>query len=307
MDIGRMPCPEVAMTRRILVMLFLFAVLAFAVSTAAAGAIASSPQVVRIEVLPEGLHQEVRLRDGSQLYGRVTSVADDHIVFRTLAGIDVTIPRADIASLAPVKGEVVDREFRPTDANTTRLLFGPTGRSLHRAEGYVGVYEFMLPFVQVGVTDRISIGAGTPLFFGAGSSHPVWVTPKIQFFSSGKLSMAAGAMHFFNVDDDTVGVAYMVMTHGTADSAFTAGGGYAYARGDEESAGAAVVMLGGERRISRRLKFITENYWWEGSAGIASGGIRFIGDRLSADLALAAPLGADETLVFPVVNFVWAF
>jgi hypothetical protein len=41
-------------------------------------------------------------------------------------------------------------------------------------------------------------------------------------------------------------------------------------QGDEER-GAAVIMLGGEHRVSRRIKLITENYWWEGSGGIASG------------------------------------
>lgn len=270
--------------------------------------VAADPsQSVRIEVLPEGLHQEVRLRDGSQLFGRVTQVEDDRIVFRTLAGADVTIPRAEIVYLRSVKGEVVDREFRRADANTTRLLFGPTGRSLGRGEGYVGVYEFMMPFVQVGVTDRISIGGGTPLVFGGGSSHPVWLTPKVQFLKSGRLDVAAGAMHFVNVDDATVGIAYTVMTYGTPDSAFTAGAGYAYEGDDDYSAGSAVVMVGGERRLSRRTKLVTENYWFEGNNGLVSLGIRFIGDRLSADLGLVTPIGADEFFAFPMVNFVWAF
>ena len=32
-----------------------------------------------------------------------------------------------------------------------------------------------------------------------------------------------------------------------------------------------------------------------------------MGDRLSADLGLVAPVGADEAIVFPIVNFVWVF
>ena len=88
-------------------------------------------------------------------------------------------------------------EFRPTDSNATRLLFSPTGRSLRKGEGYVGVYEFLLPFVQVGITDRFSMGAGTPLvFFGDESSPPVWLTPKYQFYKDSKNSAAIGVMHF---------------------------------------------------------------------------------------------------------------
>jgi hypothetical protein len=304
MNVGWTRRLEVAMATRAAVLLFS---LVLAVPLLGGEAGAAPGQAVRIEVVPDGQHQEVRLRDGSRLFGRVVRIEDDRIVFKTLAGADVNIPRDEIAHLDRVKGEPVQREGLPADPNTTRLLFAPTGRSVPQGQGYVGVYEFLMPFVQVGVTDRISIGGGTPLVFGGGSSHPVWLTPKVQFFSSGKLQMAAGAMHFVNVDDATFGIAYTVMTYGQLDSALTVGAGYAYAGDEDYSAGSAVVMVGGERRLSRRTKLVTENYWFEGSSGLASLGVRFIGDRLSADLGLAAPLAAEETIVFPVVNFVWTF
>jgi hypothetical protein len=40
---------------------------------------------------------------------------------------------------------------------------------------------------------------------------------------------------------------------------------------------------------------------------VASAGVRFFGARLSADLALAIPIGTEEIFVFPVVNFVYVF
>ena len=46
---------------------------------------------------------------------------------------------------------------------------------------------------------------------------------------------------------------------------------------------------------------------WKEGHGIASGGVRFFGERLSADLALAFPIGANEFFGFPVVNFVYLF
>ena len=66
-------------------------------------------------------------------------------------------------------------------------------------------------------------------------------------------------------------------------------------------------MVGGERRVSRSMKLITENYIWKSGDGIVSGGVRFIGERLSADLALAVPVGVGDILAFPVVNFVYVF
>jgi hypothetical protein len=65
--------------------------------------------------------------------------------------------------------------------------------------------------------------------------------------------------------------------------------------------------VGGERRMRRNMKLITENYVWNGGEGIASLGIRFFGERLSADLALATPIGVDDFFAFPMINFVYVF
>ena len=89
------------------------------------------------------------------------------------------------------------------------------------------MYELFLPFVQVGVTDRISIGAGTPLMFGD-VERPFWVTPKVQLLERRSTAVSAGVMHFFNVDEASIGIAYGVVTQGSADSAATIGAGYAY-------------------------------------------------------------------------------
>ena len=64
--------------------------------------------------------------------------------------------------------------------------------------------------------------------------------------------------------------------------------------------------LGGERRLNRRVKLVTENYH-VGGVTLASGGFRFLGESLSADLGLVVPLGEDEIFAFPIVNFVWKF
>src|SRR6185295_14327886 len=167
-----------------------------------------------------------------------------------------------------------------------------------------GVYEFLLPFVQVGVTDRFSFGGGTPLFFGEGSGRPFWITPKLQVLHSGGTDVAVGLFHAFNLDDESGGVAYAVGTRSGPSGSFTAGAGYAY---NSDHGRAGVIMLGGERPIHHNLKFVTENYVWKGGKGIASGGLRFFGDHLSADIALGFPIGADGFYAFPVVNFVRVF
>jgi len=57
-----------------------------------------------------------------------------------------------------------------------------------------------------------------------------------------------------------------------------------------------VFVLGGERRISRRVKLITENWVGvnDGVSGFASGCVHFVGDRPSDDLGCCGVLGAQD-------------
>jgi hypothetical protein len=269
--------------------------------------LASAPQepVTRIVVPAAGETQEIALLDGTRALGRVEEVRDDEVTFRTTAGAVIQVTRSQIETVAVVPGRLVDGAFWPADPNTTRLLFGPTARALKRGQSYLAVYEVTLPFVQVGLTDRISIGAGTLPFFGGGTTHPFWVTPKVQVFSGSKTAVAVGAIHFAHFGDQSLGIGYGVVTHGSADSAVTAGFGYGYVSG-EDSGGAPMVMVGGEHRVARRLKLVTENYAFRGG-GFLSGGVRLLGERMTVDFALVTPLATEQFIAFPLVNFVWTF
>lgn len=263
-----------------------------------------APPVAVVAVAPPEVTQGIGLRDGTSAIGRVEAVDGTRVTFRTLAGAILTVDAADIVRLTTIGGHVSGTQFWPDDPNPTRLFFGPTGRPLKRGDVYLGIYEIFVPFVQVGITDRFSLGGGTPLVFGGGGDRPFWITPKFTVIARSDTQVAIGAMHMMNIDGDSLGVAYGALTRGSRDTAFTVGVGYAYARVDDN--GAPVVMLGGEHRVHRHVKLVTENYVFEGG-GIASAGVRFMTGRLSADLGLAAPLGVDEVFVFPMVNFVWTF
>ncbi len=280
--------------------------LAALLTISAAAAQTQTPAIPIIEVPAPDVTQELELNDGSSVIGKVESITGSRFVFRSTAGVEMTVDVATVRSLKPFTGRIVNGEAWRADPNTTRLFFGPTGRSLKKGEAYFGVYEVLLPFVQVGITDRLSIGAGTPLIFGD-FERPVWVTPKFQVASGRSTAAAIGVMHFFNVDDASIGIAYGAVTQGSNDSAATLGLGYAYARTDDEDAGSAVVMVGGEHRVSRRIKLVTENYAFKGG-GFASGGVRFFGEKLSADFGLVVPLFSDEDFILlPMINIVRKF
>ena len=263
----------------------------------------AAPQVV---ITPAGVTDELVLRDGTRAFGRVERVEGTLVTFMTTAGAAIQVQAAEIVSIRPANGRLVDGEFWRADANPTRLFFGPTGRSLKQGAGYVGVYEILLPFVQVGLTDRISVGAGTPLVCCGDGSQPFWITPKVQVLAGESAQASVGVMHFLNVGDGNFGIAYVAGTRGSIDSAVTGGVGYAYERSYDRSNGAAVVMIGAEHRVTRGIKILTENYLFSGGV-IITGGVRWLGERFSADLGVVVPTDWGSAVAFPLVNVVYSF
>ena len=253
----------------------------------------------------------VRLLDGSTLYGRLENRTDTTFTLVTSNGVRVPIMQSQIREMAPAAGRIIAGEYWAPDPNPSRLFFAPTARSIGHGSGYVGVFMIGLPFVAVGVTDRITLAAGAPVLFGV--VDPFYIAPKIELISTSKFSVAAGVLSLITLrditDDDweTIGIVYGVTTVGTADQALTVGFGYGYA-GDEIS-GQPAIMIGGETRASRRIKLISENYFVAGETGaILSGGIRYVGDRFTSDVGvLGAVAGGESFCCIPLVNFSYTF
>ncbi|HEY7769598.1 hypothetical protein [Longimicrobium sp.] len=249
---------------------------------------------------------EVRLTDGSVLYGRIVESTDERVVIRTESGAMITLERAQIASMQRTRGRVIQGRVWHQDPNATRLFFGPTGRAVGAGRGYLGVYEVVLPFVTYGVTDQFSISAGTPVIPGA-MGEIFYIAPKFTLVETDQMAVAAGVLAG-STGDETAGVLYGVGTFGDRDQAASLGVGFGFSNGDLD--GQPVVMAGGELRVGRQTKLITENYFSPGqSEVIGSAGVRFFGERLSADFGIFTNFNAEcEGLCFlPLVNFVYSF
>ena len=247
---------------------------------------------------------EIRLADGSVLFAHVTAVEGETMVLVTSGGARLEVERSQIRDVRSAEGRLVEGEFWREDPNSSRLFFTATGRTLQKGEAYIGTYLIVLPFVAVGLTDRFTIAAGAPVLFGR--FEPFYIAPKVQLFGSPTAGISLGTLLFL-FDDEQVGIAYGVGTFGSADKAVRLGLGFGYS-GDDVS-GQPLAMIGGETRVSRRIKLITENYFLPGETGaVFSGGFRFIGERFSTDVGLAAASdGGDFACCVPMVNFSWAF
>jgi len=258
---------------------------------------------VEVQVTPEGQLVELVLTDGSELVGRVVE-AGDPFRFVLLSGLEMSIPLVNVRSISRASGVVEEGEYWRVDPNRTRLFFGPTGKTLPQGDGYLAVYEIFIPFLGVGISDNFLLAAGTPLIFDDDMSRPFWIAPKLRVFNSERTQASIGVLAV-SVEDETFGMLYGVITTGSQKNSVTAGLGYGFVEG--ELADRPAIMVGGESRVGRGVKIVTENYVFPGEGGLVSVGPRFFGRRLTADLGLAVPVGTDDTFVFPLVNFVYNF
>ena len=186
------------------------------------------------------------------------------------------------------------------DAIASKLFYAPTGRVLKRGEIYVAVDAFSIGVVRVGVTDRFSIGVGRPLWV-----NTTWVTPKFQIYENDRAAVATGVLHLFAPGFGTGGVGYGVATIGSRDDAFTAGLGWFYGKDDDGlHMGMPVLIVGAERRMTRRTKFITENYLFEGGAMVSAGG-RIMRRNVSMEFGGMFVFAGNAGFPGAVVNFVF--
>ena len=236
---------------------------------------------------PEG-EQPVRiiLADGTEAVGVIIAETDAQITLRTPGGATLTIPREQIRSIRKVDAILLDGTVLELDPNRTRLFFSPTARSLRSGQGYVALYEIFLPFVAVGVADRLSLAGGVSLVPGA-DTQLLYVAPKVTFWEGTRSALAAGIFAAaLPGESDVGGLLYAVWTVGQKRTGLTFGTGFAFGGG--EFAETPVLLVGVEHQVSDHFKLLSENYIIPELQGavLVSGGLRFMGERLSADVGL---------------------
>ena len=272
----------------------------------AATLLPSAIQAQEVPVIPgpSDTVYEVGLADGSVIIGRITQVDAEQVTITTVGGGTLEIDRTQVRSLRPATGRVVDGQYWNPDPADTRLYFTATGRTLDAGEAYIGTYLIILPFTAVGVTDRIMVYGGAPITLGR--LQPYYLGAKAQVVRTARAQASVGTLAFV-FEGDAAGIAYGVGTFGSEDRAVSAGIGYFYAGDEVENEPA--FMFGGENRVSRRMKLISENYILPDAVGILfSGGVRIIGDRFSAEIGLfGGAAEEDASCCFPLINFNYTF
>ncbi|MFH1096154.1 MAG: hypothetical protein ABH886_08115 [Candidatus Desantisbacteria bacterium] len=275
-------------------------------------AYAQSKQIMEQLKIPDsGYIQFITTLNGSTNIGRIVAIGNEEISFQTDSGtLTIPIPKIKKIRQMPV-ASINNGEYWFPNPNTTRLFFAPTGRMLKKGDGYFqDIYLFFVNTVY-GLTDNLTIGGGTSIFPGVDIDKQIfYLMPKVGLKATENLNLAAGALAIRIPFDDkasAVGILYGVGTYGKPDASITAGLGYGFV--DQEVASKPMIILGSEKRISRRITLVSENWIFPGVDNpLVSYGVRFFGEGLSVDMAFFNTIG--ENFLFPgipYIDFVFCF
>ena len=292
---------------------------------------ALSPTAIGQDAAPA---QRVVLVDGTVLVGRIVDADADPIVIVQEDGSEFRIPQARVANVGALAGG----RFVRTDPSASRLFFAPTARTMGRGNGRLGSY-YILPTAAYAPSDRIDLqtfatipiqgescdfetdvnGNGfdtcdseTVGFVGFSAKGQLYRTPGAAVALGASALLPYGAGSGGNVG----GTLFVTATFGSELSALTLGVTGFYGGGadvDFDVAEGALFTVGLERQVSNSLKLISENHAAVGGGEVVGGsltGVRFFGDRLSADLALMVAVGGGEGVqVFPLpyIGFSYSF
>lgn len=246
---------------------------------------------------PEAQEQLYRVETtgGQTLIGTLVSENEKEVVLDTRQLGQVTIERRNIESMEEIDPDRFrDGEYWFENPQSTRYFFAPNAIGIPKGQGYYQNTWILLNNVNYGVSDNLSIGAGTvPLFLFGADVFPIWFLPKLSVsIPRSNLHFAGGAV-FGGVlgaeGSGGVGLVYGTSTVGTRDHNATLGIGYGYAGG--EFSDTPLITISGMTRIGRTTYLISENYYspaWNG--GVLSVGIRWAPENFAVDFALFRPL-----------------
>lgn len=246
------------------------------------------------------------LKDGQQLRGLLVSQGEAGATLDLEGGARLLVPTESIAriELAPVQPSV----RRPSDPSRTRYLFSPSAFMLAQGEGYISQTELLVTSAALGLTDHLTVGAGTclPALFSAGGDGTNFIgTVKAGGSVGEHLHLAIGAQGLvLPASGFSGGLLFGTAAIGTPDAHLSLSAGPPLTSDGDR--GPLLVSVSGALRVADRIALVTENWIIPGGEepiNIFSGAVRFIGRGLAVDAGLVALEGFPVAL--PWLDFTW--
>ncbi len=254
----------------------------------------------------QGRYLKITTSDGSTFQGQVLRENDKKIVLKHKVGI-FSIYKNEIKKMKPY--DPADKtSLWFSNPNENRMFVMPTARMLEAGEGYYQNMYVLISSMSIGITDFITASMGVSMIPAIGLDNQLlFGSLKAGTELAEKFHGAAGVT-FLNVENEQSTFSYGMLTYGSPDYQLSVGYGTSLGSDGIDNQ-TNLLILGGEARLSEHIAIASEN--WVGEEQIISYGIRFFGEKVSADLAFFRPLNelvdAFGPLGIPYVDFVYFF
>jgi hypothetical protein len=169
------------------------------------------------------------------------------------------------------------------DPNDARLFLAPTARPIRKNVLLISDVELFFPMIGYGIENFGSIVGGVSIFPNA-ENQLIYVNAKITPYRFKYGDIAVGLIYFDWTQKNAYNliVGYAGATLGTQSASFSGGFGYAF---DKYKKTAGLIVLGGEVRLAKDLKAITENWIYTKAYFFPMSflGLRFFGPAVALD------------------------
>jgi hypothetical protein len=263
----------------------------------------------------------VTLNDGSTISGTLVSIDDNEVVIKSGTMGEVRLQKVNIKSMTQVSSFNEKKSgIWFTNPNPTKYLLGNSAIPLEKKSGYYQNTWIFVNSFSYGITNNISISAGfeiISIFAGGDGPYAFYINPKASFKIANNFYAGANILYANTIKtvEEFGGLATFngFATYGNNNNNITCGVGFGWA--DGEFSTKPVIVVSGMVRASNRIGFVSENWIVPGAGenggyyGIYSYGIRFLGEKISIDLAfLNNPDIASAIIIgIPWLDFVFNF
>ncbi|WP_306640054.1 hypothetical protein [Sanyastnella coralliicola] len=197
---------------------------------------------------------EVRMNNGEVFTGKKVEETDTQLIIRSENG-DLYLVKSNIKSISHLP---MGFKYSFRTPNATRYFFSPSAQTLRKGQGYYQNIMVSGNFVNVGVTDHLSLGGGFEFISTVLGNPILFFTPKIGTQVAKDFHVAAGVMLIRVPENYFVGIGYSSFTYGNDESSVTLSVGMPFTQ--DTFADYPVFALSGIHRVSNSISLVSENY-----------------------------------------------
>jgi hypothetical protein len=262
---------------------------------------------------------------GENFVGYIVSEDPREVTIRLINSNKLlSIPAYTVKSIKPAtKESVINGKVIYPNPHPSRYFYTPSALPMDKGEIYIQTVYFAAYQVQVGITDRFSLGATTTIV-----GTPLALTTKYSIPINEKNTLAVGGLAGFVGwgTQVSLGIGFGTYTYGTKESNITLGAGLGWVRDGDmveftptgetigpfaETNSTGIFSIAGNKRISKNLSLMGE-FWVVPSSGVVFGGpcLRLYNNKKSSfDFGIWGIGGLNEgiTPIVPVFSYTFKF